>query len=197
MIIKKIAIIELGRHKLVRLVYLQGRCKKWYEERMWTSIFCVLVEKLMSLEPFCTWWFMDFYGRPHYQVFMKSCGMIIFIVDNWVVFIAVTLSHKIRCLEPSRWWPVVRAWDQEVCSLCGLRFEPCGCSYDGHWRLTWSLTSGPVGLVEVHASWPEHPVAEGGGLARAGAPARKCPSLVNIYNFNKNNWIFFFALSNL
>jgi hypothetical protein len=53
--------------------------------------------------------------------------------------------------------PVVRAWDQEVCSLCGLRFEPCGCSYDGHWRLTWSLTSGPVGLVEVRASWPEHP----------------------------------------
>ena len=28
--------------------------------------------------------------------------------------------------------PVVRARDQEVCSLCGLRFEPCGCSYDGH-----------------------------------------------------------------
>jgi hypothetical protein len=28
--------------------------------------------------------------------------------------------------------PVVRAWDQEVCSLCGLRFEPYGCSYDGH-----------------------------------------------------------------
>ena len=53
--------------------------------------------------------------------------------------------------------PVVRAWDQEVCSLCGLRFEPCGCSYDGHWRLTWSLTSGPVGLVEVRASWPGHP----------------------------------------
>jgi hypothetical protein len=52
---------------------------------------------------------------------------------------------------------VVRAWDQEVCSLCGLRFEPCGCSYDGHRRLTWSLTSGPVGLVEVHASWPGHP----------------------------------------
>jgi len=52
---------------------------------------------------------------------------------------------------------VVRAWDQEVCSLCGLRFEPCGCSYDGHWRLTWSLTSGPVELVEVHASWPGHP----------------------------------------
>jgi len=28
--------------------------------------------------------------------------------------------------------PVVRVWDQEVCSLCGLRFEPCGCSYDSH-----------------------------------------------------------------
>ena len=53
--------------------------------------------------------------------------------------------------------PVVKAWDQEVCSLCGLRFEPCGCSYDGHWRLTWSLTSGPVELVEVRASWHGHP----------------------------------------
>ena len=48
---------------------------------------------------------------------------------------------------------MVRNWDQEVCSLCGLRFESCGCSYDGHWRFTWSLTSGPVGLVEVRASW--------------------------------------------
>jgi len=27
----------------------------------------------------------------------------------------------------------------------------------------------------------------GRGVAGAGAPARKCPSLVNIYNFNKNN----------
>ena len=48
--------------------------------------------------------------------------------------------------------PVVRVWDQEVCSFYGLRFEPCGCSYDDHWRLTWSLTSEPVGLVEVRAS---------------------------------------------
>ena len=47
---------------------------------------------------------------------------------------------------------MVRAWDQEVYSLCGLRFEPCGCSYDDHWRLTWSLTSRAVGLVEVRAS---------------------------------------------
>jgi hypothetical protein len=48
--------------------------------------------------------------------------------------------------------PVVKAWDQEVCSICDLRFELCSCLYDGHWRLTWSLTSGPVGLVEVRAS---------------------------------------------
>jgi hypothetical protein len=27
---------------------------------------------------------------------------------------------------------MVRVWDQEVCSLCDLRFEPCGYSYDGH-----------------------------------------------------------------
>jgi hypothetical protein len=52
---------------------------------------------------------------------------------------------------------VVRVWDQEVCSICDLRFKPCGCSYNDHWRLTWSLTSGPVGLVEVRASWPGHP----------------------------------------
>jgi len=51
--------------------------------------------------------------------------------------------------------PVVKTWDQEVCFLYGLRFEPCSCSYDGHWRFIWSLTSGPVELVEVHASWPD------------------------------------------
>jgi hypothetical protein len=27
----------------------------------------------------------------------------------------------------------------------------------GHLRLTWSLTSRPVGLVEMHTSWPGHP----------------------------------------
>ena len=39
----------------------------------------------------------------------------------------------------------------------GLKFESCGCSYDSHWRLTWSLTSGPVKLVKIHASWSEYP----------------------------------------
>ena len=50
---------------------------------------------------------------------------------------------------------VVRGWDQEVCSLWGLRFESCGCSYDGHWKLIWSLTLGPVRLVKVRASCPD------------------------------------------
>ena len=52
--------------------------------------------------------------------------------------------------------PMVKAWDQEIYFLYGLRFESCGCSYDGHWRLTWLLTSGSVELVEVRASWPRH-----------------------------------------
>ena len=51
--------------------------------------------------------------------------------------------------------PVVRVWDQEVCFLYGLRFELCGYLYDGHWRLTWSLISGLVRLVEMRASWPD------------------------------------------
>ena len=50
---------------------------------------------------------------------------------------------------------MVKAWDQDVCFLYGLRFEPCSCSYDGHRRFTLSLTLGPVKLVEVHASWPD------------------------------------------
>jgi hypothetical protein len=58
-------------------------------------------------------------------------------------------SYKIKNIRGDQ---EVRVWDQDVCSFYGLRFEPCGCSYDGHWRLTWSLTSGPVGLVEVRAS---------------------------------------------
>jgi len=51
---------------------------------------------------------------------------------------------------------VVRAWNQKVCSLCGLRFEPYGCLYDDHWRLTRLLILGPVGLVEVRVNWPGH-----------------------------------------
>ena len=46
---------------------------------------------------------------------------------------------------------------KEVCFLCVFRFEPYGYSYDGYWRLTWSLTSGPVGLVEARRNWPGHP----------------------------------------
>jgi len=48
--------------------------------------------------------------------------------------------------------PMVRVWDQKICPLCGLRFEPYSCSYNNQWRLTWSLTSGPVELVEVRTN---------------------------------------------
>jgi hypothetical protein len=34
----------------------------------------------------------------------------------------------------------------------GHEFE----SLQSHWRLTWSLTSRLVGLVKVHARWPDH-----------------------------------------
>jgi hypothetical protein len=51
---------------------------------------------------------------------------------------------------------MIKAWGQDVCSLCGFRFESCVCLYDGHWRLTWSLTSGPMKLIKVRANWPEH-----------------------------------------
>ena len=28
--------------------------------------------------------------------------------------------------------PIIKVWDKKVCFLCGLRFKPCGCSYDSH-----------------------------------------------------------------
>ena len=51
---------------------------------------------------------------------------------------------------------MIRDWDEEVCSLCGFKFESCGYSYEGYWRLTWSLTLRPVKLVEVHANKTGH-----------------------------------------
>jgi hypothetical protein len=35
--------------------------------------------------------------------------------------------------------------------------QPEIANIDGHWRLTWLLTSGPVELVEVRANWLGHP----------------------------------------
>ena len=54
----------------------------------------------------------------------------------------------------------VKAMDQQPIIMeekavvaSGKNLGPRGlCSYDGHWRFTWSLTSGPVELVEVRAS---------------------------------------------
>jgi hypothetical protein len=45
---------------------------------------------------------------------------------------AASKEAKRTTPKPSRWWLSGKSLDQEVCSLCGLRFEPCGCSYDGH-----------------------------------------------------------------
>jgi len=60
--------------------------------------------------------------------------------------LSFTCVIKNYFFQPSRWWSVIKAWDQKIYSLCGLRFEPCGYSCDSHWRLTWSLTSGARGI---------------------------------------------------
>ncbi|KAJ6868353.1 hypothetical protein NC651_033427 [Populus alba x Populus x berolinensis] len=39
--------------------------------------------------------------------------------------------------------------DAKTSSIFDSKVRALGCSYDGHWRLTWSLTLGPVGLVEM------------------------------------------------
>ena len=75
-------------------------------------------------------------------------GHLYILVESILTSITIVINHL-------GGGPMIKACDQEVCSLCGLRFEPCGCSYDSHWRLTWSLTSGPIGLVEMHTSWPD------------------------------------------
>ena len=72
------------------------------------------------------------------------------------IFLLLSSLHsfiiKYNLYQPSRWWPSGKSLGPR-----GLLPEPCGCSYDGHRRLIWSLTSGPVGLVEVRANWPGHP----------------------------------------
>ena len=78
-------------------------------------------------------------------------------LQSWSITSAFKKKKKYKDANHLGGGPVVRAWNQEICFLCGLRFELCGCLYDGHWRFTWSLTSRPVGLVEVRASWPGYP----------------------------------------
>jgi hypothetical protein len=53
--------------------------------------------------------------------------------------------------------------NHEGCSSTGqtLGLLPRGHQFESHkpqdyWRLTWSLTSGSVGLVEVRTSWPRY-----------------------------------------
>jgi hypothetical protein len=39
---------------------------------------------------------------------------------------------KLRFLNYLDCSSAVRILDQEICFFCGLRFEPCDCSYDDH-----------------------------------------------------------------
>jgi len=67
----------------------------------------------------------------------------VFFSDNWeddgiviICIMRITANHLIEEKQLSVNYlgggPVIRVWDQEICSLCVLRFEPCGCSYDSH-----------------------------------------------------------------
>ena len=69
-----------------------------------------------------------------------------------------TTSSETKIDElPFRWWPSGESLGPRGLLPLWSQVQTLGCSYDGHWRLTWSLTSGPLGLIEVHASWPGHP----------------------------------------
>jgi hypothetical protein len=69
----------------------------------------------------------------------------------------VTVNTSKNAIQSSRWCSVIKAWNQNIYFFCNLKFESCDCLYDSHWRLTWSLTSGSVGLVKIRVSCPEHP----------------------------------------
>jgi len=43
-----------------------------------------------------------------------------------------TIISKDNLLNHLGGGPIIRAWDQEDCFLCGFMFELCGCSYDDH-----------------------------------------------------------------
>jgi hypothetical protein len=64
---------------------------------------------------------------------------------------------------------MVRAWDQGVCSPVVLGSSPVVVNIDGHWRLTWSLTSGPV------------------MISRGARKLARTPHINNNNNNNNNN----------
>jgi hypothetical protein len=61
----------------------------------------------------------------------------------------MSLVYIIHLIDEKESGLVIKIWDQEVYSICGFRFELCNYLYNNHWRFTWSLISGPVGLVKV------------------------------------------------
>ena len=54
--------------------------------------------------------------------------------------------------KPSRWWSSSKNLRLRGLLLLWFQVRALSCSYDGHCKLIWLLTSGPVGLVEVRAS---------------------------------------------
>ena len=65
---------------------------------------------------------MEYFVTANTLRLLKAC--------NFFSFCFPILS-KMYCFNHLGGGPVVKVWDQEICSLCDLRFELCGCSYDG------------------------------------------------------------------
>jgi hypothetical protein len=99
--------------------------------------------------PFFLMWKSLFSHRSMYQNSYRSClNCTHRAIETTFPPVNVSKLPVINYLGGS---PVIRVWNQKVCFFCGLRFKSCGCSYEGHWRLTWSFTLEPVKLVEVRA----------------------------------------------
>jgi hypothetical protein len=66
-------------------------------------------------------------------------------------------TNNNKLTKTSGWWSDDKNLEPRDLFSLWSQVRARGCSYDGHWRFTWSLTSGLMGLVEVRASWPGHP----------------------------------------
>jgi len=58
-------------------------------------------------------------------------------------------------MKPSRWWLSGKSLGLRGLLSLWSQVRAMWLPYDDHWRLTWSLTSEPVGLVEARASSPD------------------------------------------
>ena len=74
---------------------------------------------------------------------MKRC----FFISSYEISLN-ELCTSIKIKSPS--WTILTSKNKHASS--GLRFEHCSCLYDGHWKLTWSLTLGSMELIEMHVT---------------------------------------------